>query len=195
MLGPGQKAWLLDKLKRSTAVFRVIASSVPWASGTKPGSKDTWDGFPDEREVIFSFIEENRIEGVVLISADRHRSDVWRIERARGYTLYDFSSSKLTNAMSHRLMEGCLFGYNEKCSFGSRLHQRGSWTARIFCGSVAKTYRRTWAATVTPMRPRPIPLHASSSTLLCTPSRSFQPATPFRARHLAYSPCRLPDLQ
>lgn len=119
MLGPGQKKWLMGKLKTSKATFKVIASSVPWASGTKPGSRDTWDGFPQEREEIFSFLEENRIGGVVLLSADRHRSDAWRIERPGGYDLYDFSSSKLTNAMSHPIMKACLFGYNEKCSFGS----------------------------------------------------------------------------
>jgi alkaline phosphatase D len=119
MLGPGQKAWLFHKLRNSNAAFRVIASSVPWASGTKPGSRDTWDGFPGEREEIFSFLEQNRIEGVVLVSADRHRSDAWRISRPDGYDLYDFSSSKLTNAMSHPLMKGCLFGDNEQCSFGS----------------------------------------------------------------------------
>jgi len=119
MLGPGQKAWLLKKLKESTATFRVIGSSVPWATGTKPGSRDTWDGFPDEREEILSFLEEHGIEGVVLISADRHRSDAWQIARPDGCDLYEFSSSKLTNAMSHPLIKGCLFGYNEKCSFGS----------------------------------------------------------------------------
>lgn len=119
MLGPHQKAWLLDRLKNSKSTFHIVASSVPWASGTKPGSKDTWDGFPEEREEIFSFIEENKIGGVVPISADRHRSDAWRIERPDGYDLYDFSSSKLTNEMSHPLMRGSLFGYNEKCSFGS----------------------------------------------------------------------------
>lgn len=119
MLGPGQKQWLIERLRDSDATFKVIASSVPWASGTKPGSKDTWDGFPREREEIFSFLEKNRIEGVLLISADRHRSDAWKIERPGGYDLHDFSSSKLTNAMSHPVMKGCLFGYNEKCSFGS----------------------------------------------------------------------------
>ena len=121
MLGPGQKAWLLDRLKSSKATFKIIASSVPWASGTKPGSRDTWDGFPGEREDIFSCLEDYKIEGVVLISADRHRSDAWRIARPGGYDLHDFSSSKLTNAMSHPVMKGSLFGYNEKCSVGSLL--------------------------------------------------------------------------
>ena len=118
MLGDAQKQWLLEKLKNSTATFKVIASSVPWAKGTKPGSLDTWDGHPQEREEIFSFIEDNQIEGVVLISADRHRSDAWRIERPDGYDFYEFESSKLTNIHTHRIMPGALFGYNKTCSFG-----------------------------------------------------------------------------
>ncbi|MEQ6120634.1 alkaline phosphatase D family protein [Reichenbachiella sp. MALMAid0571] len=118
MLGTYQKAWLLEKLKSSTATFKIIASSVPWAIGTKPGSDDTWDGFPNEREEIFSFIEENQIDGVVLISADRHRSDAWKMQRPNGYVLYDFMSSRLTNVHTHDIMPNSLFGYNKKCSFG-----------------------------------------------------------------------------
>jgi len=92
---------------------------VPWAPNTKPGSDDTWDGFPKEREELFSYIEENRIDGVLLLSADRHRSDAWKVEFPGGYTTYDLMSSKLTNIHTHDLMEGSLFGYNKKCSFGT----------------------------------------------------------------------------
>jgi alkaline phosphatase D len=118
MLGPVQKKWLLEKLRASTATFKVLASSVPWAFGTKPGSLDTWEGYKKEREEIFSCLEENRIGGVILLSADRHRSDVWKIKRPNGYDLYEFESSKLTNIHTHRLMPAALFGYNKKCSFG-----------------------------------------------------------------------------
>jgi alkaline phosphatase D len=119
MLGEYQKKWLKEKLKASTATFKVISSSVPWAKNTKPGSDDTWDGFPNEREEIFSFIEENKIGGVLLLSADRHRSDAWKIERENGYAFYDLMSSKLTNIHTHNLMDGSLFAYNKKCSFGT----------------------------------------------------------------------------
>lgn len=118
MLGPVQKAWLLAEMKKSKAAFKLIVSSVAWASGAKPGSRDTWDGFPAEREEIFSTIEKNGINGVVLISADRHRSDAWKIPRPNSYPLYDLLSSRLTNIEIHELMPGALFGYNEKCSFG-----------------------------------------------------------------------------
>ncbi len=118
MLGPVQKVWLKQKLGYSRATFKVICSSVPWAQGTKPGSKDTWDGFPQEREEILSFIRTRRIDGVLLLSADRHRSDVRKIERPGAYPLYDFTSSRLTNVHVHNLIPGALFAYNDKCSFG-----------------------------------------------------------------------------
>lgn len=118
MLGPEQKRWLLERLRNSRATFKVIASPVPFAPGTKPGSRDTWDGYAAEREEIFAWIETHRVGGVVLIAADRHRSDAWRIERPGAYDLYEFMSSRLTNRHTHRVLDGALFGYNEDRSFG-----------------------------------------------------------------------------
>ncbi len=118
MLGKAQKAWLLKELDRSEATFKVLASSVPWVLEAKGGSLDTWRGFQAEREEIFSFLEKKEIDGMVLISADRHRSDLWRIDRESGYPLYEFESSRLTNIHTHGIMAGSLFGYNKKCSFG-----------------------------------------------------------------------------
>jgi len=118
MLGPVQKAWLMKEVKQSKATFKVLASSVPWSFGTKGKSLDTWNGFRDEREEIFGLLEENKIDGVVLISADRHRSDARKIERPKGYPFYEFESSRLTNEHKHPLRPGAIFGYNEKPSFG-----------------------------------------------------------------------------
>jgi alkaline phosphatase D len=84
----------------------------------KGNSPDTWRGYQAERAEIFSFLEKNRIDGVILLSADRHRSDVWRIDREASYPLYEFESSRLTNVHVHGLIPGALFGYNKKCSFG-----------------------------------------------------------------------------
>ena len=121
MLGPVQKKWLLDKLMASRATFKIIAASVPWAFeaktgtqrssnlGRRPGFQDTWQGFGQEREDIFSTIEKHRIEGVFLISADRHRSDAWKIERENGYTFYEATSSHLTKKSTHPAMPGALF--------------------------------------------------------------------------------------
>ncbi len=130
MLGPVQKKWLLDKLKASRATFKIIAASVPWAFeaktgtqrssnlGRRPGFQDTWQGFGQEREDIFSTIEKHKIEGVFLISADRHRSDAWKIERENGYTFYEATSSHLTKNSTHPAMPGALFTSLGKPAYG-----------------------------------------------------------------------------
>jgi alkaline phosphatase D len=122
MLGPTQKEWLLEGLRTSTATFKLVASPVPFPDGAKPGEwawrSDTWEGYPDEREEIFSFIEANEIGGVVLLSGDRHRADVWRIERESGYDLYEFQNARLTNIHTHESVEGSLYSYNDTPHFG-----------------------------------------------------------------------------
>ena len=118
MLGEYQKAELKRKILASKATFKVICSTVPVAKDTKPGSFDTWDGYDEERKELFDFLTDNKIEGVFIMSADRHRSDAWKIERPKAYPLYEFMSSRLTNVHTHPVMKASLFGYNEKCSFG-----------------------------------------------------------------------------
>lgn len=120
MLGEFQRKWLLEGLKNSNATFKLIVSPVPFTPGIKPGSKDPWDGYPEEREEIFSFIESEGIEGVFLVAADRHRTDLRRIDRDAGYPIYEFMSSRLTNRHTHSVVQtpGLVWGYRDTCSFG-----------------------------------------------------------------------------
>lgn len=116
MLGPIQKEWLLSELASSTATFKLIASPVPWADGANP-EPDAWDAYGDERDEILGFVVEHEIPGVVLLSADRHRSDFWRVAHASGYEFLEFESSRLTSAAHHE-MDAAEFSYNDKPSFG-----------------------------------------------------------------------------
>lgn len=120
MLGPRQKAWLKEGLRTSDKAFKVIAASVPWEFETKDDSLDTWNGFPDEREELFSLLESERIGGVVLLSCDRHRSDAYRIPRPNGYDLYDLMSAHFTKPAknSHPTIDHALFSYNKRPAFG-----------------------------------------------------------------------------
>ena len=120
MLGPVQKKWLKQQLTEANGTFKVICSSVPWDFRTKGDSLDTWNGYKQEHEEILGFIETHEIEGVILMSADRHRSDCWKIARPGGYDLYEFNSSRLTNQHVHATMEkkGAIFSYNKPQSFG-----------------------------------------------------------------------------
>lgn len=118
MLGPVQKRWLFDALRNSTATFKIIASPVNWVLGSKEGSRDTWQGFPEERAELFDFLSAHQIEGVVLLSSDRHRSDVWINERAGDYPLTEFGSGYLTNIHTHETAPDAVFSYNAKNAFG-----------------------------------------------------------------------------
>ena len=118
MLGPKQKEWLLKSLQESTATFKVIASGTLWTETADKGGKDSWWGVKEEREEIFSLIDQEKIGGVILISADRHRTDVYEIKRPNGYTLYEFETSKLTNNHTHGTKKQAIFSYNKGNFFG-----------------------------------------------------------------------------
>jgi len=120
MLGPHQLEWLLQTLADSTATVKVLVSPVSWHDDAKDGRRglDSWRGFPQERERIFSFIRDNDIRGIVLLSSDRHRSDAWKHDNPVGYDLYEFTSGRLTNYIRHTLIPEALFGYNDKQSVG-----------------------------------------------------------------------------
>jgi len=118
MLGPVQKKWLLEKLSASKAKFKVIASGTLWTEHADKGGADSWWGAPAEREEIFSHINRGKIDGVILLSADRHRSDIYKIERPQGYPLYEFETSKLTNNHTHKTRDKALFSYNKGNFYG-----------------------------------------------------------------------------
>ncbi len=121
MLGPHQMEWLRETLTGSKATFKVLISPVPWndyAKGEGIRSLDGWYGYQEEREEIFSWISEHQLDGVVLLSSDRHRSDAWLIERQDSYDLYEFGSAHFTNQHTHSIIDGALFGFNATNSFG-----------------------------------------------------------------------------
>ena len=115
MLGPDQKRWLLEELSAAKGKFKVIASGTMWADGADKDGKDSWAGTwaRDERDEIFDLINDRKIDGVILISGDRHRSDIWKTDRPRGYPLYEFVSAKVTNQHTHKTYDNAVWSYNK----------------------------------------------------------------------------------
>lgn len=89
MLGAEQRNALLAFLGQSTAAFKFIVTTVPFALGEDSG--DTWNAFQNERELILSGIEG--IPGVLFLSGDRHWSGAFRFISSGGYAYYDFLPS------------------------------------------------------------------------------------------------------
>lgn len=80
-----QLAWLKERLRASTAHFKIVLSSVNitnlndwWESGIS--LLDRWEGYPAQREELLSFITENAIDDVWFLAGDIHIGFVARIE-------------------------------------------------------------------------------------------------------------------
>jgi len=89
-LGDRQMQWLKRELLKCKGPFVIISSGTMWSDYISNG-KDSWGVFDTAgREELFSFIEDNKIPGVLLISCDRHGARGFRIPRPSGYSFHEF---------------------------------------------------------------------------------------------------------
>jgi len=72
MLGVNQKAWLKSQLLGGKNLDLIVwANSVPWI-GEEEAGEDYWAGYAHERAELASFIRDNEIRNICMISADAH---------------------------------------------------------------------------------------------------------------------------
>ncbi|HSJ03552.1 MAG TPA: alkaline phosphatase D family protein, partial [Verrucomicrobium sp.] len=94
MLGARQLQWLKDGLLASKAAFKIVACGSEWQTLTQ---SDCWSSFARERQEIFDHITQNKIEGVTLLSGDRHFTAGYQIQgRFLEFTSGPFGSSNGT---------------------------------------------------------------------------------------------------
>ena len=93
LLGEPQWRWLEEQLGRP-ADLRIIGSSIqllPEFSGW-----ESWANFPEERSRLFSLLRKMESKGVIIISGDTHWSEISRVDDATSYSLWEITSSGLT---------------------------------------------------------------------------------------------------
>lgn len=95
LYGKAQLEWLEEKLKASTATFKFILGGVQMVNYNS--GFEGLGAFPEEYEAFFDLIERNDIKGVMLISGDRHFSELYRKKRADKYDLYEMTCSPITS--------------------------------------------------------------------------------------------------
>ncbi|MCS7161772.1 MAG: alkaline phosphatase D family protein [Bacteroidia bacterium] len=81
LLGQAQRNWLIDRLKTSSATWRLVGQQVMvaplWATvfgNTVVLNTDQWDGYPAERQRLMDSIRLNDIPNVVFLTGDIHTS-------------------------------------------------------------------------------------------------------------------------
>jgi phosphodiesterase/alkaline phosphatase D-like protein len=104
MLGKTQRDALLQWLSRATGKFKIIVSSVPFDDSVTE-EFDAWRGYMKEKTLIFDYIKNNQIGGVVLLSGDQHWVGVFKVDYRKStgtdnqpYLLYEFSPTPMGNS-------------------------------------------------------------------------------------------------
>jgi len=93
MLGELQWRWLERALKESPAQVNVLVSSIQVLASEHRFEK--WSNFPRERARLLALLARPDIPPVVVVSGDRHMSEISRDDESCGYPLYDITSSSL----------------------------------------------------------------------------------------------------
>jgi alkaline phosphatase D len=76
MLGAKQLEWLKRELSASKARIKLLATGSEWETFS---SEDSWKSFRTERDAFFAWIEEQKIEGIILLSGDRHFAAAYHV--------------------------------------------------------------------------------------------------------------------
>ncbi len=91
-VSPEQLAWLIESVRSSTAVFKLVLNSVPIGSFDAPlfafFARDNWQSCPAQRDELLTALEGT---GAHFISGDFHFASVGRVSRSGpGATLTEF---------------------------------------------------------------------------------------------------------
>lgn len=95
MLGEVQWKWFEDILSKSNSEIHIIANGIQVIPEDHRYEK--WSNFPLEREKLFDLITKYNVSRPVLISGDRHLSEVSRIDW-NGQHIYEVTSSGMTHS-------------------------------------------------------------------------------------------------
>jgi alkaline phosphatase D len=94
MWGKQQMDWLKNALLMSYANFKVIVTG---SQTLNPLSKDDClQHYPIEFKELMDFLAQERINGVVFLTGDRHHSEIMKYERPGAYPIYDITASSFT---------------------------------------------------------------------------------------------------
>ena len=109
ILGRQQVDWLIDALRSSKANFKFICVGGQLLSDLQKFENHA--NFKNERAYIIEQIDKYNIQGVIILSGDRHSSEISKYTTDDGDVFYDVTSSPLTSraydhtdeANSHRV--------------------------------------------------------------------------------------------
>jgi alkaline phosphatase D len=109
MLGSEQRRWLIDGVSASTAVWKVVVTSVSLSVPTGRTHRDSWSnasvwgvpeenstGFAHERDAILRAFRQRGIRNLVFLTADVHHAELIRHHPTPEFSFHEFIAGPLT---------------------------------------------------------------------------------------------------
>ena len=109
MLGPAQRRWLMDAVAGSTAVWKVVVSSVPLSVPTGGRAHDSWSnanargvpeehgtGFALERDAILRTLRQRGVKNLVVLASDVRHAELIRHHPAPDWSFHEFIAGPLS---------------------------------------------------------------------------------------------------
>jgi alkaline phosphatase D len=102
--GDKQIDWLVNALASSKATFKVVCSGGQIINSA--AVYENYATYPVERDTLLKRLNENKIEGVLFFTGDRHHTEISKLERRDAYPLIDITCSPLTSGTHKPRDEG-----------------------------------------------------------------------------------------
>ena len=153
MLGAAQRRWLIDGLSASTAVWKVVVSSVPLSVPTGGRAHDSWSnasaqgvpeerstGFAVERDAILRVLRQRGVRNLVVLTADVHFAQLIRHQPATDWSFHEFIAGPLSatpgrpRPLDQGLNPRSLWSLGGTATFGDVSIDTGGLTVRILDG-------------------------------------------------------------
>ena len=121
--GKKQLNWLQNQLLTSKAPFKFIVGGGQMLNNYH--KYDGWDKYRHEREPFLQWLDDQKITGVMMLSGDKHHTELLKAERDNAYPLYELTCSPLTAgthlgaldqiSQNPRLVDNTLVGERNYC--------------------------------------------------------------------------------
>ena len=165
MLGTAQRRWLIDSVSASTAVWKVVVSSVPLSVPTGGRAHDSWSnanaqgvpdehgtGFAVERDLILRTLRQRGVRNLVFLAADVHFAQLIRHHPTTEWSFHEFIAGPLSASpgrprpLDQALNPRSLWSLGGTNTFGDVAIDTGGLTVRIVDGEGQERFVHTIGA-------------------------------------------------
>jgi len=161
MLGRAQRRWLVEGVSGSTALWKIVVTSVPLSVPTGRKVRDSWSnanilGFPEEggtgfaaeRDAILRELRLGGVKNLVFLTADVHHAELIRHHPTREWSFHEFIAGPLSASpgrprpLDDALNPRSLWALGGVPNFGEIAADAAALTVRIIDGDgqVRHTY-------------------------------------------------------